>query len=138
MDQTAPFPEILANLVAACSYRKHWHVWLEKDYDRGQGCKGLTLIISCNVQDSYSPDETITVRHLFPVPAAAYNRESWQYWLFGRFLDVEQHEAMEMFQIDGVRPYAPNHGPGWDPYLMTAETTGLDRRTDFRGEVAPE
>jgi hypothetical protein len=33
------------------------------------------------------------------------------------------------------RPLAPCHGPGWDPYLVTVERTGLDRRTSFRGEV---
>lgn len=33
------------------------------------------------------------------------------------------------------RPYAPCHGPGWDPYLITVERTAVDRRTSFRGEV---
>jgi hypothetical protein len=77
------------------------------------------------------------VRHLFPVPPAAYNRDSWQRWLFERLLEVERHEAMEFFQIDGTKPYAPNHGPGWDPYLITQLTTDIDRRTNFRGEVQP-
>jgi hypothetical protein len=35
------------------------------------------------------------------------------------------------------RPYAPNHGPGWDPYLITVERTAIDRRTSFRGELNP-
>ena len=73
------------------------------------------------------------VNHYFPVPAASYNRRSWQMWLFRRFLDVEQHEAAEFFQIGGHRPYAPNHGPGWDPYLITELSSVEDRETDFRG-----
>jgi hypothetical protein len=48
---------------------------------------------------------------------------------------VERHEAMEFFEIDGTKPYRPNHGPGWDPYIVTQLSTDLDRRTDFRGEV---
>jgi hypothetical protein len=31
------------------------------------------------------------------------------------------------------RPYAPLHGPGWSPYLVTVERTEQDRRTSFRG-----
>jgi hypothetical protein len=34
-----------------------------------------------------------------------------------------------------VRPYAPNHGFGWDPYLITEVTTDEDRRTSFRNEL---
>ena len=35
-----------------------------------------------------------------------------------------------------VRPYAPNHGPGRDPYTIAEYATDLDRRTSFRGVVA--
>jgi hypothetical protein len=136
MTQESPFPAELAALVASCTYRPGWHLWLDDDYDRGQGCVGMTLIIACTVPDTYNLDHTITVRHFFPVPAAAYNRESWQRWLFDQLLLVEQHEAMEMFQVDGQRPYAPNHGPGWNPYLITTVASDMDRRTDFRGVVS--
>lgn len=33
------------------------------------------------------------------------------------------------------RPYAPNHGPGNDPYVVREETTDIDRRTQFTGNV---
>lgn len=33
------------------------------------------------------------------------------------------------------RPYAPNHGPGNDPYTVREETTDLQRRTQFTGNV---
>jgi hypothetical protein len=91
----------------------------------------------------------ITVNHYFPVPAATYNLESWRRWLFDRLGDVDTHERMEDFALavdhniaaDGRadecldRPYAPNHGPGWDPYLVTVVATETDRRTSFRGEL---
>ena len=32
--------------------------------------------------DSNEPHDTIRVRHLFPIPPAAYNRDAWQRWLF--------------------------------------------------------
>lgn len=130
----APYPAELQDLVARCVYRPWWVVRLE-DMDRGQGSKGLTLVITTSTVDTYRPSEPIRVNHLFPVPPASYDRRSWQRWLFDQFVLVETHEAMEFFQVDGVRPYAPSHGPGNDPYMVREIGTDLDRRTSFRGEV---
>lgn len=33
-----------------------------------------------------------------PVPAAAYNEQSWTRWLLEQILLVEKHEAMEFFK----------------------------------------
>lgn len=143
MTQTAPFPVELKELVDACEYRPGWLVLLRdevrdpSDTHAGE-TRGLTLSIITETINSYPPHQPMRVRHLFAVPAATYNRESWQRWLFDRFLDVERHECMEFFTVAGEKPYAPNHGPGWDPYLITAvQTTDVDRRTSFRGEVKP-
>lgn len=133
--QSAPYPYALSHLVKECAYRPGWKVWLTDTEDRGQGCLGLTLTIMTSTVNSYDPNAPMRVRHLFPVPAASYNQESWLRWLFEQFLLVERHEAMEFFTIDGGKPFAPNHGPGWDPYIVTQLTTDLDRRTSFRGEV---
>jgi len=136
--QFGPYPDELAELVRGCSYRPNWRLWLSQpDYDRGQGCIGLTLVITVVTINSYPPHDEVAVRHLFPVPPAAYNRASWQRWLFDCFLSVEQHECMEFFTVDGVKPFAPNHGPGHDPYRITELATDVDRRTNFRGEVQP-
>lgn len=141
MTQTAPYPHDLADLVAKTRYRPYWRVRLEDDYirdpaetHRGEG-RGLTLIITTNTINSYEPHNPIAVNHIFGVPAATYNRESWRWWLFGCFAEVEYHECMEFFTVDGEKPYAPNHGPGWDPYLVTVVAADIDRRTSFRGEV---
>ena len=88
----------------------------------------------------------IRVNHYMPVPPAAYDGRSWRRWLFDQVLLVERHEAMEFFALtttsdvdgftyDPVRPYAPSHGPGNDPYLVREVGTDLDRRTSFRGDV---
>jgi hypothetical protein len=132
MTQTAPWPDVLAELVAVLKYKPGWHFALY-DLDRGQGSKGLTLVITIHTPDSYAPERTIAVAHYMLVPPAAYDGRSWQRWLFEQILLVERHEACEFFQIvemdwykgqDGEqhrivnRPYAPSHGPGNDPYLI--------------------
>jgi hypothetical protein len=138
--QTAPYPLELADLVAGCTYRPGWAVYLRDEIrdpaDTHTGeTRGLTLTIITNTINSYPPHDPMRVRHLFAVPAATYNRASWLRWLFEQFAAVELHECMEFFTVDGEKPLAPNHGPGWDPYLVTQLTTDLDRRTSFRGEV---
>lgn len=117
MTQTAPWPYDLAQLVDECEYRQGWTVELNQ-LDRGQGSEGLTLTITAIVKDSLDQDSLIGVRHLFIVPAASYNRRSWQRWLLDRFLDVEKHEACEYFRIGGERVYAPHHSEGEDPYTI--------------------
>lgn len=136
--QTYPFPVELVRLVDACVYRPGWQVYLE-ERNRGQGSVGLTLIIVTLGYDSYNVElgQTYQVNHFFPVPPAAYDRRSWQRWLFDQFALVEVHEAMEFFKIDGKNPYAPMHGPGNNPYMITEERTDVDRRTKFTGEVNP-
>lgn len=75
------------------------------------------------------------VHHYRIVPAATFNRESWQRWLFDQVLEVERHEAMEFFDIDGSVPYAPNHGPGHDPYVVRELATSEERATSYKGKV---
>jgi hypothetical protein len=141
MSQEAPYPELLADLVARTKYKEHWRFALEYT-DRGQGSKGLTLDIIRYGPDSYNPSSMLPVHHFFIVPAASYNARSWQMWLFERIMDVEKHEAMEFFQLcdspgseHTTRPYAPLHGPGNDPYLVCELATDEERRTSFRGEL---
>jgi hypothetical protein len=140
LTQTAPFPTLLADLVNRCAYRPGWTVTLMRDHDRGQGSKGLTLDIVTLGYNSYHPErgQTYGVHHYFPVPPAAYDERSWRRWLFEQFLLVERHEAMEFFQIDGERPYAPHHGPGNDPYIVFEHGSDEDARTSFRGAVKPK
>lgn len=142
LTQEGPYPTQLAELVSACTYRPDWEVYLRDEVrdpadTHGVESRGLTLSIVVTGPNSYPPHELLRVRHLFAVPPATYNYESWRWWLFERFLAVERHEAMEFFTIDGNKPYAPNHGPGWDPYLVTVVADEVDRRTSFRGEVTP-
>src|SRR6266704_1899267 len=116
MRQEAPFPSALGYLVDRLSYRPGWEFELA-DHDRGQGSKGLTLIITTLGYNSYHPErgETYRVSHYMPVPPAAFDERSWRRWLLEQFLLVERHEACEFFAIGGERPFAPSHGFGQDP-----------------------
>lgn len=161
MHQTAPWPHILADLVDRLRFRvkQGWQVELFDDYQRDNPgrhsgeSRGLTLVVTRVGPDSYHPERIIAVNHLFAVPPATYNEQSWMRWLFDRLGSVDDHERMEDFVIieaseprsaselkrgaDGheTRPFAPLHGPGWDPYLITVIRTETDQRTSFRGDV---
>lgn len=134
--QTFPFPDGLARLVDQLEYRPGWTFDL-RDLVRDPGSEGLTLTITTRGYDSYHPDrgENYRVNHYSPVPPATYKLEDWRRWLFDRLVDVETHEAAEFFVVDGDRPYAPNHGPGRNPYTVVEYRDDLDRRTRFTGEV---
>jgi hypothetical protein len=131
--QTAPFPAELADIVEKLEYRPGWSFRLEHE-DRGQGSEGLTLTAISDQFDTYNPERRMRVRHLFPVPPAAYNRQSWLRWVLDRLIEIETHEACEFMVVDGKRPFAPNHGPGWDPYGIRELNTAEAAETSFRGE----
>lgn len=133
--QRSPWPQDLEDIVDGISYLDGWNFHLFIDYDRGQGSLGTTLVITVTTADAYHESDTRPTNHLFIVPAAAYNYSNWQRWVYDRIMDVHRHEAGENLVINGVRPYAPNHGPGEDPYITREFSTDEQRRTSFRGVV---
>lgn len=133
MQQQAPYPELLAKLVERVQYKEGWKFSLG-DLDRGQGSKGLTLIIGLTCPDTYAPAQAIRVNHYMIVPPAAFDERAWERWLFDQILLVEQHESAEFFQIGTHRPYAPNHAPGRNPYTLIDQGTPEDATTNYRGE----
>lgn len=153
MNQHAPYPKELHDLLDHLRYKEGW-VFSLIQLDRGQGSVGLTLLIETETQDSYHPERIKHVHHLMIVPAAAYDRQSWQRWLFEQILLVERHETCEFFRLEYhgdfikgdlttsdiyvERPYAPNHGPGNDPYIIFEYSTDERKRTSFRGNVKDE
>ena len=131
----APFPFELQEIVRALRYRPGWSFALE-DIDRGQGSKGLTLIVTSRGYDSYHPElgENYRVNHFMPVPPAAFDRRAWLGWVREQLRQIEEHELGEFLVVDGQRPFAPNHGPGRNPYEVLAISTVEDAETSFRGE----
>lgn len=134
--QTFPFPDALADLVEVLDYRPGWSFELLHK-ERDPGCAGLTFVVITCGYDAYHVErgQTYRVAHYWPVPPATFNVPSWRRWLFETLARVELHEAMEFFAIDGEHPYAPNHGPGYDPYVVRELTDDEARRTSFRGVV---
>lgn len=135
MNQVAPDPIHLRELVACVKYKDNFTFELVDDLDRGQGSVGLTLVIGVLAPNSRAPERVIRVNHYMIVPAAAYDARSWRRWLFEQILLVETHEACEFFCLDGVRPYAPSHGPGNDPYMVREIGTREDHQMDARGNI---
>jgi hypothetical protein len=139
--EVGPYPTELEELVKGCVLEPGWHVELQerkRDDDHGRGeASGLTLVIVTLTYDTYHPERGrgYAVQHFFPVPITTWNRQNWQRWLFEQYASVLVHEAMENFQIDGERPYAPNHGPGENPYTLREMTTDEARRTQFTGKL---
>ena len=133
--QDAPFPDDLEDIVESLSYRPGWEFGLT-DIDRGQGSHGLTLEIYSLGYDTHHPErgEKYRVVHCFPVPPAAYNRQSWLRWVLDRLIEVETHECCEFLRVDGKQPFPPNHGPGWDPYQVREVNRVEDAEVTFRGE----
>ena len=143
MRQYAPFPTALAEIVEAMAYKEFWTfelVDLERDHEsvHSGSAGGLTLVICSETEDAYR-NHRRSVVHYFPVPAATYDERSWRRWVLDCLIKIETHEACEFFRIQGadgdVRPFAPNHGPGRDPYTIFDHAQDVDRRTSLRGEV---
>lgn len=150
MRQEAPYPAELDSLVGSLTYKDGWS-FLLRELDRGQGSKGLTLVITVTTVNSYPPHEPLRVAHYMPVPPAAYDARSWRRWLFDQILLVERHEAAEFYRFPvppkydaaanvhlaqpDERPYAPSHGFGQDPYLIREIGTEEDQRMSFRNEL---
>jgi hypothetical protein len=134
MTQEAPYPYILETLVKNLKYKPNWTLTLEH-IDRGQGSKGLTLCIYINEPNAYQQDQRVRVVHYMIVPAASFDEQSWRRWLIEQLMLVEKHEAAEFFELYGEKVYAPNHGPGRDPYILFDYATDEQRRTKFTGEI---
>lgn len=126
MVQYAPWPVDLEAAVKELLYLSGWKVWLAEE-DRGQGCSGLTLSIAPNNPDSYHPENHVNTRFTYPVPAAAYNRESWEEWLWSCIEETEAHERSEAFRFSELdehlvvrerRPFKPAHPDGWNPSVV--------------------
>lgn len=128
--------DVLLALINRVEYRPGWRVAMAEE-------DGVKLLhIYAKGFDSYHPErgETYRVLHSFQIPPATYNEQSWTRWLLDRYIDVETHEACEFFKVTAAsgtwahRPFAPNHGPGWNPYGVRELNRVEDAETTFRGE----
>lgn len=98
----------------------------------------LRLVIQVRGFNSATPEDNSPyyVRHFFPVPTTTYNVKSWTRWVFEMCRRLENHELGEWFRIDDkIRPFAPMHGPGEDPYTVHEIREELDALTTQDGSM---
>lgn len=95
----------------------------------------LRLVITISGHDNYNTDVAFTVGHYHPVPTATYNEASWRRWVFEQCRRTMNHEIGEALQFAGVRPFAPMHGPGEDPYTTHEIRPERDALTTQNGSL---
>lgn len=78
------------------------------------------LVIRIRGHDNYAPERNFTVSHYHPVPITTYNEKTWRRWIFEQCRRTMNHEIGESLRFgpDKIRPFAPMHGPGEDPYTV--------------------
>lgn len=126
--------DALAAVIADATYKDGWTFRIEagkaRPTEQYAGSTGLTVCIHAVVPNSVKPGETTYVEHWFAPPPTSWGRAAWVRWLLDRIIDVEAHEAMEFYRINGKAPYFPAHGPGRDPYECNLTASEIDRRRD--------
>ena len=104
--------DILERVVESAECLPGWRFFLS--------CKdeAMTLIIQIDGTNNYDRSQPFTVNHVHPVPCTTYNEASWRRWIMEQCLRTMTHELGESLTFNGVRPFAPMHGPGEDPYTL--------------------
>lgn len=123
--------DLLARIVAETKCKPGWSFRL-KDED---GAK--RLVIRMEEEDNYYPGMPRTIDHYHPVPIATYNEKTWRRWIFEQCLRTMNHELGESlrFGADNLRPFAPMHGPGEDPYTVHEIRPERDALTTQKGSL---
>lgn len=86
------------------------------------GPGGRYLCVFVTSPDSLQPERQRVTQHMWEIPDGLA-RADLARWVFDRLLDVERHEAAEHFQLDGERPFWPNHQDEGDPYVPVERWT---------------
>lgn len=124
--------DILATIVAETQCKAGWSFRL-KDED---GAKRLVITIAG--VDNYDHSRQLTISHYHPVPAGVtYNEKSWRRWIFEQCRRTMNHELGESLRFgpEELRPFAPMHGPGEDPYMVHEIRSETDALTTQDGSL---
>lgn len=109
--------DLLQKIVSETKCKPGWSFRLKND--RGARVLVITLTTNNNYDPDSEPDE-YRINHPHPVPIATYNEASWRRWIFDQCIRTMNHELGESLRFgpEEVRPFAPMHGPGEDPYTV--------------------
>ena len=121
--------EALVDAVEHIEYKPGWLITVEYMARGGEhlaGGEGLTLRVRFTCEDSTGVGGLQPLDHLFAVPPASYTRETWERFVFDCVTQVEVHEAMEWFKVDGRAVFFPAHGTanGHNPYTVQRRHSG--------------
>lgn len=116
----------LNDLLKRFKYKPGWdfHVAEQVDYNV------YRFVIGVHCKDTYNRHPQFYVTHTFPIPEMLVE-DSMERWLLDRIIDVEKHEAMEFFTVDGHRRFEPDHDLFADPYAVV-DRFALPPNTPFR------
>lgn len=121
--------DILMKVVSETHCFPNWSFRLEDDHG------AIRLVITIHGHDNYHPDQPWNVAHYHPVPIATYNEKTWRRWVFEQCRRTFNHELGEALHFNGVRPFAPMHGPGEDPYTIHEIRSEADALTTQDGSL---
>lgn len=122
--------EVLERLIDEMDGPPGWTFAFAKNGD-GVNC----FMIFVKSRDNYDASKERTTRHEHPAPICTFIEKSWRRWLFDRCRASMDHEMGEMIRWGDVRPFAPTHGPGEDPYVVREYRDPLDALTTQTGSV---
>lgn len=97
----------------------------------------MRLYIKIAGVNNYDHSQPFTVNHVHPVPVTTYNEKSWRRWIFEQCRRTMNHELGESLRFgpDEIRPFAPMHGPGEDPYTVHEIRSEEDALTTQGGSL---
>lgn len=121
--------DILSRVVSEARCLSGWTFRLVKE------AGNLSLSIQIDGTNNYDRSEPFAVSHVHPVPATTYNENSWRRWVFEQCRRTMNHELGESLSFAGVRPFAPMHGPGEDPYTVHEIRPEADALTTQNGSL---
>lgn len=93
---TGPLEELLRWF----KYKPDWTFSIER---------GL-LAIRAIVVDADDPKRVIPVTSYIELPRFVRDEFPWDRWLLDQIIELERHEAMEFFQVAGVKVFDPHKG----------------------------
>jgi hypothetical protein len=125
--------DILAKVVSEAKCKPGWSFKLA---DEGGAKRLFIKIVGVN---NYNHDEPFAVIHVHPVPITTYNEKSWRRWVFEQCIRTMHHELGESLRFgpEELRPFAPMHGPGEDPYTVHEIRPEVDALTTQDGSLRP-
>lgn len=123
--------DLLQRIVNETKCKPNWRFELVND----GGARRLHIIL--DTVDNYDTTRRKRISHIHPVPIATYNEKAWRRWIFDHCIAMMNHEVGESLRFgpDEVRPFAPMHGPGENPYTVHEIRSETDALTTQNGSL---